>query len=70
MNVPEPLDVALAAQRPIATDREELEIERLIPAHQRRVSVDDHAAWRESLAPPAAGDELQEIEADREAASQ
>jgi hypothetical protein len=47
----ERLETALGASRPIPTDREELEIERLVPAHQRRVSVDQHASWRESFNP-------------------
>lgn len=54
-----------------------LEVERLLPEDARRVTVDDHAAFRASLAPKPPADpidelvgELREIEADREAASQ
>jgi hypothetical protein len=52
------LKTALAAQRPIPTDREELEIERLISADQRRVTIAEVEQFRESLAPPPAVDPI------------
>ena len=36
--------------------REPLEIELLLPADKRRISVDDHAAFREAIHGPAAND--------------
>lgn len=59
-----PLQTALDAQRPIPTDREELEIDRLLDADQRRtvsVSPEEHLAWRESLAPKSPIDEIDEF---------
>lgn len=45
----------------IAPDREPLEVEHLLTEDQRRtVSIDDHAAFRESLAPKMA-DELDDL---------
>lgn len=35
----------------IADRREPLPLELLIPASKRRVSIQDHADWRESIAP-------------------
>lgn len=45
------LDVALGARRPATNAEEITEVERLLRADQRRVSVDDHQAFRESLEP-------------------
>jgi hypothetical protein len=56
----EQLEVALAASRPIDdAPRQPLAVELLLTESQR-VTVDQHAAFRESLTPPAPGDELVE----------
>lgn len=57
-----PLEVALAAQRPIDdSPRQPLEVERLLDAHQRRVSVAEHEQFRKSLAPPRPVDPIDEL---------
>ena len=53
------LAVALAAKRPISdAPRVPLEVERLLSESQRRVSVADHQAFRESLATRPAFDDI------------
>lgn len=49
----EQLEVALAAPRPIATDCAELEIERLVPADQRRAisEIDEFLSELRSIKP-------------------
>jgi hypothetical protein len=50
MNRPDPLSVALSAARPIDdAPRVPLEVERLVEDHARRVSVDDHHAFRNGI---------------------
>jgi hypothetical protein len=51
---PDPLAVALAASKP-------LEVEMLVSDHARRVSVGEHQAFREGLAPRPAVDPIDEL---------
>jgi hypothetical protein len=58
---PDPLDVALSAQRPIYdAPRQPLAVELLLTESQR-VSVEEHQAFRESLAPAPAADPIDEL---------
>jgi hypothetical protein len=57
----EQLEVALSTQRPIDdAPRQPLAVELLLTESQR-VSVADHAAFRESLAPAPAADPIDEL---------
>jgi hypothetical protein len=60
---PSPLDVALSASRPIDdAPRQPLAVEMLLTESQRRtVSVAEHEAFRESLAPRPAVDPIDEL---------
>lgn len=44
------------------TERETLEIERTVPLHARRVTVEDHLRWKTTGRPPHADDaDLEEL---------
>ena len=53
----DPLQIALGASKPIPASnleacRELLEVEKLVPPHKRRITIDDHARWQETGRPP------------------
>jgi hypothetical protein len=53
MKTPTYQQLAEAEIRGIIQDRQPLEVERLLTENQRRLTVEDHQAWRESTFPAA-----------------